>query len=395
MQEVDLVHTLALTQAGTLAPLKSLNGTPDHPDYQTFPIQLQTGWNLIGDPFVYSLNFLTLQVKEQDGSIKDVLTAQSGANPALGAALWTYENGNYQVVFTLDAFRGYWIRAFRPVTLLVVPASQQGRAAQNKMGTLMEDNAQGNGWKLNMVASQGDVRSAPGIIGVNRAATDTYDTFKLEAPPSATSRAVSLTFDHSDWSAKAGKYSVDVRSVATAQQKWSMVLNTNAGGEPVTITWPNMATVPGKYDVLLTDEDSHTTIRMRNQPRYTIPAGKAAGPITRHFTVSVERAQRSLLGIADVNARVNRTPGRAAVSAEIGYTLTGNATVQVSIMHRGRTMRTLEQGVTRAAGTGQAVWDLRQADGSPAPADTYTVEVIATDTAGKKVRRQVPLLLDR
>ena len=174
-----------------------------------------------------------------------------------------------------------------------------------------------------------------------------------------------------------------------------MLLNSNVSGEPITITWPNMATVPGKYDVLLTDEDAHTTIHMRNQSAYTIPAGKAVGPVTRHFTVSVQRAQRSLLGIADVNARVNRSSGRGAVSAEIGYTLTGDATVQVSIMHRGRTMRTLEQGVTRAAGVGQAVWDLRQADGTPAPADTYTVEVTATDSKGQKVRRQVPLLVDR
>jgi hypothetical protein len=133
---------------------------------------------------------------------------------------------------------------------------------------------------------------------------------------------------------------------------------------------------------------------MRNQSSYTIPAGKAAGPVTRHFTVSVQRAQRSLLGIADVTARI-QTGTRGPTSAEIDYTLTGNATVQVNIKRGGRSLRTIEQGVTRAAGIGQAVWDLRQADGTPVPADTYTVEVIATDSTGKKVRRQVPLLVDR
>jgi hypothetical protein len=396
MQEVDSQFSLSLTQAGTLAPLASLNGTPTTPDYKPFPIHLQAGWNLIGDPFVYSLDFLTLQIQEQDGTIKDVLTAQSGANPALGAALWTYENGNYAVVFTLDPFRGYFVRAFRPVTLLVLPTSQQGRSAgQSAMHTLLQGNAEGGAWKLNLFAESGGVRSAPGIVGVNPAATDTYDVFKLEAPPAASSRAVSLTFDHSDWALKPGKYSVDVRSVGTAQQKWSMLLNSTVNGEPVTITWPSMATVPGKYDVVLTDEDAHTTIQMRNQFSYTIPAGKAAGSVTRHFTVSVQRAQRSLLGLADITARVNNTGTRGPTSAEIGYTLTSSATVQVSILHRGRSIRTLEQGVTRAAGISQTVWDLRQGDGSLAPADIYNVEVIATDATGQKVRRLVPLQITR
>ena len=47
------------------------------------------------------------------------------------------------------------------------------------------------------------------------------------------------------------------------------------------VCWPTMATVPGKYDVLLTDEDAHTTVRMRNQASYTVPAGKAGWSLRR------------------------------------------------------------------------------------------------------------------
>lgn len=388
MQEVNTSIALALTTKGTPAP--------QNPDgsYKTFAIPLQAGWNLIGDPFPFSLNFLTLQVMEQDGSIRDVLTSQTGSSPALGAALWTYENGNYQVVFTLDAFRGYWIRAFRPVTLLVTPSSQQGRSVTNATKSLLDGNAQGNGWKLNLVATAGDVRSAPGIIGVHPSASDSYDMFKLEAPPAVGTRAVSLTTDHNDWSSHVGQYSVDVRSNAGSQQKWDMVLNSNVGSQPVTITWPTLATVPGKYDIVLTDQDTKQTINLRNQSSYTVAAGKAAGPLTRHLTVEVRRATRSQLYLADVTTRLNQGT-RGPVSAEIQYTLSSSASVQVNILLRGRTLRTVEQNVTRAAGVGQAVWDLRQSDGTFAPADSYTAEVTATDTTGRKVRRLVPLLLSR
>jgi len=178
-------------------------------------------------------------------------------------------------------------------------------------------------------------------------------------------------------------------------QKWTMNLASNVDGQPVTITWPNMATVPGKYDVMLTDEDAHTTISMRNQANYLVPASRASTTLTRHFTVSVTRATRSLLALSGVTARVN-TNARGPVSAEIGYTVTSNATVQVAVTTRsGRTLRTLDQGSTRAAGVGQALWDLRDASGNAVPADTYNVEVTATDNSGRKVRQVVPFTLPR
>ena len=392
MQETNTQTSLTLTQVGTLAPLKSHNGTATA-RLRNVPDTLKTGWNLIGDPCLFA-QLPDLQVQDTNGTITDVLTAQNGANPSLGSALWTYENGNYQVVFTLDAFRGYWIRAFRPVKLLVVPTSQQGRAAQPIQNTLAATGtAQGNGFKLNLIATADGVNSAPGIVGVHPKATDTYDLFKLEAPPAIGTRAVSLTFDHPDWAAKSGSYAVDVRSVATAQQKWTMNLNSNISGEPVTITWPNMADVPGKYDVLLTDEDAHTTIQMRNQSSYLVPAGKAAGSVTRHFTVSIQRATRSPLALTNISAIVN-TGTRGPVSANIAYTLTTSATVQVNVTTRtGRTLRTIEQGVTRAAGTAQTVWDAPGRRNPGARGYLQPVEITATDSAGHKVRSVVPLIL--
>ena len=382
---------LSLVDPGIDAP-KNTDGS-----YKPFNIPLKTGWNLIGDPFSLSLNFLTLKVQEADGSIKDVQAAQIGSNPALGSALWTYEHGNYAVVFTLDAYRGYWIRAYRPVTLIVDQSSAQGRSSATSIAsTIFEGNANGGGFKLTINAEAGTTRSAPGILGVNSSASNGYDKFKVEAPPVISPKSVNLTFDHPDWAAQAGKYSVDVRSSAGTAHKWDFTVTSNVDGEPVRLTWPNLGTVPGKFDLVLTDVDAQTSMKLRTQSGYVIPTSRSAGSITRHFTLEVKRAERAKLTLSDVGARTNgAADGRAATSADIHYNLSSPASVEVIITQGGRKVRAVEQGHTRAAGTAQIVWDLRDDKGALVPANNYSVEVKAKDDSGNVTRKVTPLLITR
>src|SRR5262249_2105024 len=127
----------------------TIKGTPQDPA-KVLPIPLHVGWNMIGDPFTFPLNFQDLKV--QDGSlIVAVGTAQSGSNPSLGGALWTYQNGVYQFAYTVDPWRGYWLRAYRPVTLLMDPSARQDRSAKiggQTRAALDFGNVQGQGWKL-------------------------------------------------------------------------------------------------------------------------------------------------------------------------------------------------------------------------------------------------------
>ena len=46
---------------------------------------------------------------------------------------------------------------------------------------------------------------------------------------------------------------------------------------PIVVNWPSLATVPGKYDLFLTDLDSQKTINLRTNGGYTVPASRAAG----------------------------------------------------------------------------------------------------------------------
>lgn len=387
MEAADPSLTLALTERGTAAD-ENVN----------FEIPLQTGWNLIGTPFRFSVNFLALKIREADGTVRDIVNAQGGNNPAIGGALWTYENGGYLISYTMDPWRGYWIRAFRPVTLIVTPGARQDRSARLDPATraLNISNGRGDGWKLDLIARAGEFSAVPGTLGVAPGATDGYDRFKLETPPAVGTRSVSLAFEHNDWGDRSGKYSVDVRSAGTTTHVWEFTVTSSVPNTPITLTWPNVATVPGKHNLILTDLDNKTTFNLRTRGNYVIPAD-AGGVTARRFRLEISRATRQKLEILDVAAVVHAGgPGRAVTSASISYRVTTDASVQVNILQRGRRIRTVEPGRRRSAGSAESVtWDLRTDQGAPVPADQYLVEIKATDEQGNTVRRVTPLLISR
>ncbi len=361
---------------------------------KVFEIPLQAGWNLIGDPFTFSLNLQGLKVRDNGVEI-DIATAQSGSNPALGGALWTYEVGQYQIAYSIDPFLGYWIKAYRPVTLLLDP-SKRTRAAAG--GRSVVSNAAGNGWTLELRAEANGTRSVPGIVGVHRAAVDSFDRFKVETPPpTGDAQEVTLTFNHSDWGTKSGRYSKDVRSMTGTNQSWEFTVQSNVAGSPINLTWPSISTIPGKNSVTLTDLDNQTSVNLRNRASYTISAGaNTANPVnTRHFRLEVKREGRRKLQVSDLIAQVNQDVTRGVGSVAISYRLSSSANVQVSILQGGRKIRTLDPNRSRAEGVTQLTWDMKNDRGTSVSGNLYTVEVKATDDQGNTVRQVGTVLVTR
>ena len=368
-------------------------GTPADPA-QVFKINLKAGWNLIGDPFPFSIDFQSLNVLDGGASVS-IAVAQSGTNPAIGGALWTYEVGQYQLAYTLDPYLGYWIKAYRDVTLLVDPTKRTTKAASNRATV---SNVSGNGWTLELKAESNGVRSAPGVVGVHRAATDNFDRFKVETPPSANSgQDVTLTFDHNDWGTRSGRYSKDVRSMTTTNQSWQFTVQSTVSSASITLTWPSIATIPGKNTVVLTDLDSKTTVNLRNRASYVIngSTGGNTNNTVRHFQLDVKRAGRNKLQVSDLTALVNNDPTRGVGAVAISYRLSSAANVQVNVLQGGRKVRTLEPNRSRAEGVAQVTWDMKNDRGTSVPGNLYTIEVKATDDQGNTVRQVGTVLVTR
>jgi hypothetical protein len=273
----------------------------------------------------------------------------------------------------------------------VTPSAQQGRGVFSTAGRALEFTSGGNGnWKLDILAAT-DQSASKATIGVCSGATDQYDRYKMLTPPAVGRNTVVLGVDHSDWGRQAGLYSVDVRSASATT--WRFTLQANTGGQPVTLTWPNLA-MAGKHDFIFTDLDNGTSFELHDRSSYTVPVGQ--GAITHHFEIDVRRATRSPLQILNVTAllNTNRATGLSD-SATISYTLTTAAKMVVRILNNGRVVRTLEANTTRAAGANQVVWDLKSDGGVRVPTGVYQAQVIATDANGHQVPRVVPLVITR
>lgn len=385
MQDTDSATILALTNPNGIPAPKDSSG-----NYLPFSIQLQTGWNMIGEPLPFSVNFNQLQIQD-NGQLINVPQAQTESNPAIGAALWTYQQGAYEVVYTMDPFRGYWLRAFRPVTLIVTPAAETGRAITGAGRALEFASGAGQDWKLDLLATAGQIAKSRAQVGVFHGATDQYDAFKMQTPPQPTPHGVSMAITHSDWGTKSGAYSVDVRSPAS--QEWDFTVASDLPNTPVTLTWPNLSKT-GKHSMLLTDLDSNVTFDLHNRASYVIPGSSA--PITRRFRLQVGRATRPQLELLDVVAEMAPTRATGApASATISFRTTAQATVDVTVLQNGRRIRSLDSGDTRAAGSSSVTWDLRNDQGTAMPSNVYMVEVRAVDAQGHMVHVQRPIVITR
>ena len=388
LQETNSLITLALTNPNGAQAPKDTTG-----NYLTFPIPLKNGWNLIGDPFTNSVDLAKLQIQESNGTLLDVPTAQAGGSPVIGSALFTYQSGSYQITYTLDPFRGYWLRAYQPCTLLVTAGAQQARGSGAAHRALEIASVANDGWNLKLTAQAGDGVSGNANLGVSRRATDAYDQFKLQSPPAATKQNVQIAFAHTDWGDKSADYHTDIRSPNATS--WTFNVTSTVPNTPVTLAWPNVAKIPRHEDMILVDLDTNQTISLRNRSSIVIPSAGTA--LIKHYRLDVKRSTPSqelqLTSLSVVQSSGNRAAG---TPVGISYNLSSDATVQISIMQGARHIRTLSAGGTRAAGLNQASWDLKTDQGSNIPAGVYTVEVKAVHpVTGRIVRQSQPVLVTR
>ncbi|MCL5284121.1 MAG: carboxypeptidase regulatory-like domain-containing protein, partial [Armatimonadetes bacterium] len=117
------------------------------PTNQVYSLPVKPGWNLIGDPFPFSIDWLKVQIL-YNGQTLSLLDAQTQG--LIGAALWTYQSGQYQLAFTLEPWIGDWVQAFQPVTILIDPVNDRINRSVPQPTTRAELVAPSTGWDLNI-----------------------------------------------------------------------------------------------------------------------------------------------------------------------------------------------------------------------------------------------------
>lgn len=338
-----------------------------------FDIQLLAGWNLIGHVYDFPVDLFECRVLFQN---QNLTMQQAAAQGLVNASLFTLNFNQYQQVFRLDPYTGYWLRAFQNVVLRIPPQALRsaGEAARAQRQVATPES-----WLADLVATGADGRQATASFGVAADAAAVYDAHDRAQPPRAPIDGyLEINFPHEDWGRFADRYRSDVRS-RQAAQTWEFEVDSDQAAGTIELSWPSLgAALPANLQVVLTDRATGQRKSMRHAASWSY----AADGNPHAFAIEVSRqADRATIG------QLGFVAGRGGTGS-VSYTLSGPMSVTLEIRGGGggRLVRRLVRGESRAEGNASEAWDGRDEQGRPVPNGTYTIQMIGVDELGRQVR---------
>jgi hypothetical protein len=372
-----------------------LGGSPTTPADTTTgaaPQTLQSGWNLIANPYNFSVPLGQLSGISA-ANPGDVLTFQELVDQSFvsgSLAFWdnTSPTPEYKYVSNSTDLilpnRGYWLfvntsqfltLSFPPVFEPFIPsgAAVQGNSAKS--------------WKLQLSARTDKMVDAQNFVGIAASAAAAEKATAYEAPIAPLDGAISLSIRQE----KGGKVEKLAQSLVekVAKQTWNVEVFTKEDG-PVTVTWPNLAGVPRNVQFRITDKATGRSTNLRRASGYTF---QAEARTTRQFTVEMEPGATARPVIGMVTAI--RSSKLANAPLNITYTLSSEATTTVRILSGGREISTVVRARADKTGQNSIVWNLRDGANRAVAPGPYTVEITAESADGERVRRFFPVNVTR
>jgi hypothetical protein len=370
---IKLAADVPLTTQGVTA---STTGTG-------FAIPLFAGWNLIGDPFQFSVDLLSCEIL-WNGQYYNFSNAASAGY--VNGSLYTLNFGAYEQIYRLDPYTGYWLRSYygttaEPAYLIVPPTALTGRAAAATARVAPTSST----WQAGLQVSGSGGRSASVTFGVGAGGANTYCAADRAAPPTPpTDSWLTMSFPHSDWGRYADNYLTEIKAPGR-QLRWLLEIDSGQPGETLTLSWPGLgAALPAGVQVLVQDLQTGTQRSLRSTSSYNVTLNTSG---TRQLALVVQpdndRPQVNSLGYV----------GGRGGAGDIHFTLTAPLTIDCTVRGLGGSLvRRVVSGQALAAGAQDVPWDGRDENGRPVPDGTYRLEVTGVDDTGVQVRVDATLV---
>ncbi len=365
-------------------------------------VQLHDGWNMIGDPFPYSIPFQTIQFVTPSGSLYTAPNA--AASGLILPYLYTYQGGAYQFNQlpggTLQPWQGAWIyvqpgsntlpsTSSDVLTMIVPPAGTLlGKAAAKAPAASSATTQPAAGWQLTLSASSGGVAGSTATLGVVPSLTRGAGAAPL---PPQMGQYVSIALQRQ--ANRSLLYMSDLHTPAAAQT-WNLLVNTSQNHSGmIAVTWPGMEHVPHNVSLTLTDPVTGQSVNMRTNTAYQFQM--AAGAATRSLTVTAGEntgTGRPVLSGLMVNQVAGR--GTSGTIYNIQFSISRAAQVNVEVLGlNGRSLATVAPSRAVTAGQNQMVWNGRDAAGRALPSGVYTLVINAVTESGQTTRLTYPVTL--
>lgn len=360
---------------------------PDNVFNASVPLPLKRGWNQIGNPYPYPLVLGQVVVVPSSDPSRSLSFFEAAQRGVIRGVLYYWDEFAQEYKFTSDPntpllpHRGYWIKVNEDIEFVYPPVFLPGTGFGGIIIRSAEERPNlPNDWRLQIVARTARGADTQNFIGIStgRSAGD------IEEPPTPLpERPVNLVILKSGTGTPLMQ---EIRAPANRQQ-FDLLVEA-APGEEVTLTFPNLNTVPQGYRLRLTDLNTGRMVDLRTTPEYRfVSTGRT------RLQLTVERATRMSALITSVNVS---SAGRGASSVSISYVLADNAQTSIQILSPdGRTIANLHRGRAATRGVNTVAWNLRDDQGRAVPPGTYQVQVEARTEDGQTARAVRPLVLTR
>jgi len=363
---------------------------------------LRPGWNQVGNPYSYpvALSDIVGVSEDNPGSAMTWTEMTDSQLLSPSVAYWQRDavdptTGTYAFTQSASDYllpgMGYWIyvTSFKPIRMIWPPVFIPGMPGsfRSTSGTSANWNQGDRQWRLNLVARTNSGVDSGNFVGVVPTAAD-VNKYRILEPPAPKEAQVQMSVIEN----KDGKSTRVAQSMAQrgARNEWNLTVQSKTAG-PVTVTWPNMNSVPRNVRMQLVDAATNTVRDLRYSTSYTF---NMTEPGTRALSIQMEPnvSTKALIG----NVLVNRPTRDPQAPFAISYSLSTGANTTIRVLGSGnKEIYTVTRGRADSAGANSATWALRDnANRSVAPG-IYQVEIVAETQTGERVRKLVPINVTR
>ena len=379
-------------------------------------INLERGWNMISNPYLYEipLNYLRFVPTDSNPGAGSQTFADAVNNGLVRGGIFFYDTTTKsydffdQITSPLRPWQGYWLFNNSRVALVytlptqrnsvVLPTPNPGpiepptRDYKKPMvplakvwGAIVSGRAMVNqpvmdNWKLQLVASkQSGSSDRATIIGVSPTGRDVSTSAQnLPKPPPPVSDYVYMGIVREE---KGTRYAQDIKG-PNGVKTWTVEVQSDTDGN-VTVQWPTIARLPRKLGLTVKNEATGRLTDLRTASALTLDMKK--GQTTRLvFTAKTLNSQTlSLANVRTVGG------GRASNGSGFGIAFDLNQEAQVSGVIKtldGRVIAPLASGKAFGVGQGMLHWSGRAVNGSALPAGGYKAEITAKDETSTVTR---------
>ncbi|HWD39297.1 MAG TPA: hypothetical protein VG944_10640 [Fimbriimonas sp.] len=419
IQQAYVIQTSPVRGGGTWIISKSdhgffaLGGNPSQPTDEFPPslgapsVTLQQGWNLVANPYNYSFQLGQL-VGVPQGTTTTLPYSQMVAQGIFDGSFAYYQQDlqTYNFIDGNSAYLlpnyGYWVFVTEPVALVFPPVFDLFVRSAPASDTFHQTY---NHWKLQLAAQNGNRQDLSTIVGLDTTPNEAMRMQVHKAPlvpvkaginPNAvrayvatTSSAASTSQGIGTRSSFGGQYAQYFHTVP-GKQVYSYNVYSHKGGN-VTITWPNLASIPTNLDVKVTD------VTAPGQS-VTIDARKAAGYSFTSKAQSTEKFQVTITPLGTVREAINNVTTKVHNAGS-----TKNMTINWDLTTRGLVSMYVYKGTTHigtivvdrdgVVGKNTIEWPMRLLSGQLIQPGNYTLQITATGEGGDTATKLVNLSL--